>query len=186
MANLTFHDSMGTPNYPAIAYAPISGVTAPANQFPDTADVTNIIVPLHVRSFDLPQSKSQVNVVDVMPIINPHTGQSFGGKRVFHGSKDLPKLTMEGFIDTPCTVSGTFDIPQVIIGGSNMTYADLISHINSGQLSITSDGEWVRSDPLWFRDPYGRVYNKPRIYDFSGTYVEQVPGRTNFNMVMMV
>lgn len=192
------YDSQGPVNAAAIRYPPTSGISAPANVFPDQAD-SGIVIPLGLNTYNPRSTKTQLSTIDLMPILNPNSsGFSIGGKTLGYGTKELPKLQLEGRIDTPCSnsiVNGeVLNIPDCKFNGMNVTYADLITAFLEGRANLQTtnlggvsiNNMWTRLNPTWFRDPQGRVYNDPKIISFTASYVEAVPGRVTFSMTLQV
>lgn len=192
------YSSEGAVNAPALRYPQLAGITAPANVSPDNADA-GLVIPIRLTTYSGPTSKQQVNSIDLMPVFNPANGGfAVGGKTVSYGASELIKIQMEGYIDTPCTetiVSGeSLNIPKPTLNSMAVTYADLIATYTEGRASISSvnvggttiNNMWTRVNPTWFRDPFGKVFNNPKVINFSGSYVEAIPARTNFTMLLQV
>lgn len=190
--------SIGATDACALRYPSLSNVSHPGNVTPDTGD-SGLVIPLRLTSYSGLTSKPTTSSVDIIPIINPNDGGfAIGGKTISYSSMELPKIHIEGYADTPCTattVSGELlNIPQAIFNSMNVTYADLITAYMEGRANlqtvntggITLDNMWTRTNPTWFRDPFGRVYNNPKVISFNASYVEQYPGRTTFQMILQV
>lgn len=184
MANFT---QTTTYDAPAIAFPPIAGVTAPSNRVPDNED-SNIVIRLVLTSFTAPNRRAKTGIVTTLPI-GAGSAWPAGGNVVSFGAQEFNKITIEGTIDTPCTASGSYNIPSLIISdgslASNHTYGEFIAKCIDG--SINTYYTWpIKVDPLWFRDPYGRKWTSLKILDYSATYVESVPGRTQISMTLKV
>lgn len=178
----------GKANFPALSFPTMSGVTVPENSYPDE-EAANVVIPLRVKNYTLPIEKTSTTTIDTGGILNTDNGQMIGGKALAFAQKDLPRLVVEGDIDTPL-ISDESPLPSVLVAVNddtfNITYGELINLYISGDLSVSITNLSERVHPLWFRDPYGRVYNSPRIIDYTGGFVEQVPGRTTFNLTLRV
>lgn len=174
-------DGFGPPDFAALAYDTIIP-TGHTNQYPDAAS-SLFVIPFEVKAYQTPQMKLAVDVTGSAPFV----GYALGTKTASAGVKELPKITIEGELDTPCTTVGTFNIPSLKLSdpGPNLVYGQIIQMLTDGELSV--EGVYhVRKDPAWFRDPLGRIYNNPRVLSFEASYVEQVPGRNTFTMTMKV
>lgn len=180
------HDTESTTyNQPVLRYPTVTGVTVPGGLFE---------VPLLVTSYMPPDYKLITNNIAVMPAIYSD-GTAISTSAVSRGASSLPRVTLEGTIDSPMTTSNATDttgtsadtlnfmVPTILIGSYKATWTEFIVACMEGRAATTGYG---RVDPLWFRDSFGRVYNNPRILDFSASYVEAVPGRTTFSMVLKV
>lgn len=192
------YSSEGAVDHPALRYPSVAGITNVPNQDPDEAD-SGVVIPIRLTTYSGPQTKQQLGSIDVMPIFNPNDGgYAVGGKTLSYGQSELTKIQMEGYIETPCTettVSGEkLNIPTPKFNSMNVTYADLIAAYTEGRANVTSvnaggvilNNMWVRTNPTWFRDPFGKVYNNPKVINFTASYVESIPGRTTFTMQLQV
>lgn len=167
---------------PALAYTPLSGVSVPGSPSPYVIDLT-------LTEYHPPIEKSSVNTVSQMPIIQS-SNFAYAGVAVAEGGTELAKVTCGGHIDTPMVdaaenyagYTGAVRVPNITINGFKATWADFIIMCIEGRVSA----DWNSYHPLWFRDPYGRQFNNPRILDFNASFVEQVPGRVNFSLTMKV
>lgn len=175
---MAYHTSeVSTKNAPALAYPKAAGFTFPANLSPDTGD-SNLVIRMTLTTLGVVTRKAKVNVVQSSPILSGSL--AYGASTISQGAMEVPKLQVEGFIDTPSTTT-TPILPQLTAGSINYSYAEYIAMCWDG-----SAGNWNRIDPAWFRDPYGRVYANPQVFDFTASYVEGIPGRTNFTMVLAI
>lgn len=183
----TIHDYETTVyNQCCLGLDPIPGVTVPGNPNP-------IIVPLRLTSYSGPTIKMRPVVVGTIPLINEQSNLGFGGSRLTEVVPELPKITLEGTIDSPYTDSGTYELPSITgDSGVRYTYPELILMQMEGRGDSTY-GKRIR--PRFFRDPYGRAYGdymndgskvRPRIFDFKANYVEGAPRRTQFSLVLIV
>lgn len=145
---------------------------------------TPVVVPLTLTSYAPATRNAKVNEVGVLPIITPDN-MAYSANTLLLGGTELPKITFEGFMDTPTVDFNGWQLPELTLNEIRYTYADLIAMYVEGRAAQTPTG-YGRVDPLSFRDPYGRVYDNPRILDFSASYVESVPGRNNFSMTLKV
>jgi hypothetical protein len=178
------HDGFDVPNYPALCIPKNTAITGAQNLniYPDTAQ-PHVVVPMHVTSYTPPGASPALNVVSSLPYVNQKSNYAYGGNALSQGKQDLWKLSCEGYIDTPSSdeIIGGYKFSTPDFGvGKNLLYADYI------QLAKEDNTGLSRSKPYWFRDPIGRVYTDPRILNFAATYVEGTPGRTNFQMTLIV
>lgn len=186
------YDSLSIPNFPALAYnISTSLLLGHTNKYPDEGN-SNVVIPIRLKSYQTPGGKYGVEPVGSAPLLRDGSS-SIGVKVAAAGVIELTKVTLEGEIDTPCTLSGTYNVPTLTFEAEDIirfTYGELIQAATDGSLqtgdTYTPIGNWKRRDPLWFRDPFGRVYNSPRVLSFEASLVEQVPGRNTFSMTMKV
>jgi hypothetical protein len=170
--------------YPALCVPAISGLSAPANVYPD-AGAVGIVMYMHPSSYAGPVA-SQLSETTMLPIMTPE-GLSYGGQVVTYGPHTLPRVVIEGFMDTPCSRVGEYLTPQLIdTSGIRYTYAEVITMMLEGRANYLVGGGWERLDPLWFRDPWGRLYLAPRILDFTSNYVEGIPERNQFTLTLKI
>lgn len=173
---------------PALVFPLRSGITVPANTGPDVS-IIDTVIPLHLTSYKPPKAQPTVNVVTSLPLIDEASNLAYGGNAISEGAPGgLPRVTIEGHIDTPCINQGEFRVPNIVLSADNsrITYGEFIIASIEGRMNVTSANEWRAVNPLWFRDPFGRIYNNPKIIEFSASYVEGVPGRTQFSCTMVV
>lgn len=163
----------GTYNAPVLVYPTVTGLTISGSS------VGSITIPLLLTNYSPPMARTSVNIITGMPFIIP--GLAVGGNAVGIGITELPKAHLEGHIDTPLQASGTFQLPFIVLDGIQYTYADLIAGFQDGRLA-----NWGKQNPSAFRDPFGRQYNNVEVIEFTASYVETVPGRTTFTMVLRV
>lgn len=157
----------------------------------ETGDI--LTIPMLITSYIPRSKKPKVNTITTLPMVDVFSGTAFGGNAVAEGPQELAKITVEGTMDTPTVSSGGWQVPAIMDGGGERyTYAEIILACIEGRYQasthpLSSDGYWyVKTEPLSFTDPYGRVFNSPRIFDFSASYVEAVPGRNSFSMTLVV
>lgn len=170
---------------PALAYPKVAGITAPANKVPDNTD-PNIVIRLTLTSYSVRSRRSKVSITQSLPLTDIYDGTTWGGTAVADGPQELPKTTLAGHIDTPLDAD---NLPTVMAGTQHMSYAEFIIACLDGRAGSFMWGDarvWKTIQPVWFRDPYGRVYFNPRVFDFTATFLEAVPGRTNFTMTLVL
>lgn len=188
---------MATPLWTSFTATPIFGRAA--LRFPGVGTIGEIEIPMHITKLSSQNEGSSVIEVTAGSIIDSTSNLSSGGASVSYGVDTLPKIAIEGFIDTPVTitVSGGVEtaLPALIIDGFHVTYTEIIAAYYEGRTSTNSSGAWVHTLPRWFRDPFGRVYGDRtptgtlqviRIYDFTAARLEAVPGRNTFTMTLQV
>lgn len=171
---------------PAIAFAKPTYMTVPANQSPDQASA-DLVIPMILTAYTPPTRKPKVNMVTSLPLMNVYNRTSWGGSAVSHGPMELPKIQLDGTMDTPTTNFSGWRLPTLQENnaiGQRMTYAEFIQACLEGRVELDVE-DWKKTDPLWFRDPYGRRYDSPKILDFTASFVENVPGRTTFQMTLV-
>lgn len=155
-----------------------------ALRFPASGTQAQNEIPLVLDDYKPPTRTPQTNVVTSIPHIES-ANTVYGGTFRSTGSSALNKITMSGYIETPTQKTGDttpYATPLLKVDNKAYTYADLIAMYIEGRLA----GNRTKVNPLWFRDPFGRVFTNPTIFDFTANYVEAVPGRTTFTMVLKV
>lgn len=160
----------------------------PMLRYPPTGSLAALQIPLHITEYKTPLREMKVNTINTLPRIG---GGNVGYKSSLlqFGGMELPVITLQGWIQTPCTADGNnFNIPALtyIEGGvtTNVTYVERMVAYMEGRAVNTTP--WTKTDPDWFLDPYGRVYTSPRVIALTGTFIEGVPGRTNFSLTLQV
>lgn len=177
----------GVYNQPQLVYPAPPSVTI------NGSSVSTITIPLLLTTFSGSSRKPTVAQQSFIPII-VNGGLAYGGNALSLGPSELPKIQLEGTIDTPMVDESAggavprtdkFFIPNVLVFGYfRYTYGQLIAMFLEGRGAYSTT--WGRVDPTSFRDPYGRVYANPRVLDFTASYVEGVPGRNSFTMQLKV
>lgn len=159
----------------------------PAGPFAYTA------IPLHLTKMDNQSVTSTTVEWASGPVMDLASNTSSGGNAIGYGVNQLPRLAIEGWMDTPYTVPTTGEdppaIPGVTIGGVIYNNPQILASYFDGRvLAGTTQplGPWIRVDPIWYRDPYGRCYATPRLLAFTATRIEAVPYRHNFTMSLLV
>lgn len=177
---LTEHDvQTSIYNKPVLAYPTFAGLSIG----------TSFEIPLVITTYSPPNSKNTMNNIAVLPI-QGSGGFAYGGSAVGQGGSTNPSLVVDGFCDTPTAPSTgssgeSVMISTVTVNGIPHLYSEIIAMCLEGRALGTADG-WDGLNPLYFRDPYGRQFNNPRIIDFSASYVEAIPGRSNVSITMKV
>lgn len=188
---VALHSSVDTPGagqlLDAGLYFPVSDLTIAG-----ITGTPGYFIPVHITSYTGVSKAPKLGVQNVIPITMPDN-TSYGGSFVSEGGQELAKLSIDGYIDTPTTNISGAQLSSVTVDGLRTTYAELIAMYIEGRAQSPRDANtgtilwgWKRLDPLWFRDPFNRVYSDPRIIDFTAGYVEAVPGRTIFTMKLVV
>lgn len=143
-------------------------------------------IPLIVTTYATRNTKPKVNVVTSLPMMEIYSQTSWGGTAVASGPRELAKVTVEGTIDTPTVAVDQWVLPNLLDqNGHRYTYAELIQACFEGRYS-EAFGWWRKVEPLSFTDPYGRVFEHVRLFDFQAGLVEAIPGRNTFSMVLVV
>lgn len=170
------HDSdSGIFDQPLLSYGAISGLTVSGSS-------GAIQIPLVLTSYKGPRRTPKIGTVTTIPVMNEN--YSFGGNTQAEGASELPKIQIEGQFDTPGVISSGLYLYDIVIGGTTrISYGELIAMCFEGR-AFTDFGFWLPTNPTSFRDPYGRVYNNPRVSAFTATYTEGAPMRQTFSMTM--
>lgn len=165
----------------ALAFPKVQGLTVPTN--PTDPNDPNVVIPLILTQYTSPNSGSKVGTISTLPSTDVYdpSNSAYGGLRVAEGGSELSKINLAGTIDTPAIIGNTLALPYPSTGGVNATYGDLIAMYTEGR-----SNNWNRVDPLWYRDPYGRMYYTPRILTYQASYIEGVPTRLNFTMTLAI
>lgn len=184
-----------TPQWSSFTTTPI--FNRPAIRFPAAGTIGEIEIPIHITKLSSQDEGTTVIEVSAGALIDPASNLGSGGMAVSYGADKLSKVVLEGYIDTPATPLGNLftSVPNIIIDGNRVNYAEIIAAYFEGRTSTNSGGLWQQTYPKWFRDPFGRVYGNAgptgpvrfiRIYDFTAQRIEAVPGRTNITMTLQV
>lgn len=153
-----------------------------ALRYPAAGSYGQLEIPMRLTSFKPVSRKVELRVTEVPFRVDPNPN-TIGYPSFTEAAESIPLLEFEGYMDTPLgNISGSFATPLLYRGGYPITYGDFIAQSFSGELSGTSLRE--RVEPLWFRDPYGRYYSNPKVQDFNCSYVEAVPQRQQFSLVL--
>lgn len=171
----------------------------PVLAFPAVGTLPAYTIPTRLTQLDVVTTNATLVEWSSGPVVDQPSNNAVGGNSWGEGVNQLPKLVMAGWIDTPAVeievpgMVGTAEVPGIIQDGFRMTYAEIIAMFYEGRTStyndyssVTPGTYWQKVDPLYFRDPMGRVYNNPRIYTFTATRLEAQPFRTNFNMTLQL
>jgi hypothetical protein len=69
-----------------------------------------------------------------------------------------------------------------------LTYPQIMAAYFSGTIGVPNsyNNRWATVDPTAYRDPYGRVYNSPRVLTFTAARTEAVPYRHTFTMTLLI
>lgn len=167
---------------PSIAYTKNGSFSYPPNEGQDSGDI-NYVIRLHLTSYGGPISQTSITPISTIPVFSNQI--AFGGHALAEGPKQFKKVTLEGHIDTAHQAAGSVRGSLLNSGGRNLTAADYIIMCMEGRMLETGNW-WWKQDPLWFRDPYDRVFSNPKVIDFNAAYVEAVPYRTTFQMTLVV
>lgn len=162
----------------AIAYATTSLLTGHTNTGIDQG-YPGIVIPLVVTDYQAPSRKLRLSETTTLPIVNGST--AYGGSTVIVGPNQNSKLTCSGFVDTPISIQNGWPLPSVQLNGVPCMYMEFIIAAFEGRLN-----QWSRVEPIWFRDPYDRVYTNPKVFDVSASYTAGVPGRVNFQLTLVI
>lgn len=173
-----------TYNQAGLAFDPISGIDVPGGPNP-------IFVPMILTTAGPPTVNPKANPLTLIPFVEPQTNQYYGGQTQFDAARELPKMNLEGTIDSPMVVSGTNYLPNILVGSVRITYPELIAMTIEGRAS----SGYQKVNPIWYRDPFGRVWGdyyrngsvtRPRILAFTANYLEATPQRMQFTMTLKV
>lgn len=156
---------------PILRFPAITGVVTPGGTWD---------IPLLLTTFDEPTRKPTTGTITGLPILA--ADNAVGVTVASHGVNSLARIHMEGHITTPTTHVGPNELPNIRIDGTYSTWADFIIMCFEGR----SNAFYGKVEPSLFRDPFGRIYTKLKILDFTAAHVEAVPGRTTFTMELKV
>lgn len=181
------YDSWSQTYAPGVQYATPSGVTV------NGSSVSTIFIPMILSSATLPTYVRSQNESAALPIIDMGNGIASGGSFATAAGGQFPKISLEGTIDVPLTSvteTGTYsgqdaEVPAVQVNSVPMHWVDVIAMFFEGRYTGSSSG-YARYDPSFYRDPYGRRYDHPRVMDFTASFVAGVPTRANFTMQLMI
>lgn len=121
---------------------------------------------------------------------------AYGTNFLIEGTSELPKIQIDGHIDTPFTAAHEY-VPlttpitkvgvkvqsSITLDGQRATYGDVIATAMEGRINPAYP---TAVDPDYFLDPYGRVFSAPRIVAFTASYVPGVPYREQFQMTLQL
>lgn len=167
---------------PAIAYEPIPEIAAPT--------VGGLVeIPLRLQTYSAPDVKPTLTQVTSLPLYNEGTSFQYGSGTLSTAASQLPRIQLEGYIDTPLTNVGGVNLPTLsytqISTTVRITFVQFMIMCFEGTAPASVFG-WAKWDPIWFRDPYGRIYSNPKVLDLNGAYVEAIPGRNTFSISLKV
>ena len=162
---------------------PVADFRQAALQYPNyETPASPITIPLRVLSYRGLSRARETKALEILPSVDLKTNRTFNSPLISAGKLSFPKIVISGEIDTPIVSTAT-PLPAVILGGQNVTYADVIAAYLEGRIYSSIP---VVTDPNWFRDPFGRTFSKVRVESFDAAFVEAVPGRTTFNLTLRV
>lgn len=192
MALIGYDEQTSIYNAPVLSvYKPPSGGTTsvPANTGPDAGNTSELVIPMVLTTYAAPIRTPKINTIGVVPMQTTYSGAntSWGGTILAEGPSQLPRIQLEGHIDTPRETDGDYEISALKIEDIRYSFPDYIATLWEGRGAFfASLGYWQKIEPLWFRDPYGRKFTNLKIIDFNASYIEGVPQRNSFSMQLMV
>lgn len=156
---------------------------------------------LRISSYRIASQTAKLKNVTAIPAYPSFSAPGFN--RSLYGSNflveqpsELPKLVLQGHMDTPMIQASEY-VPlatpntkvgvkvqsTVLLAGQPVSYGDLITIATEGRAGATKA---AAVDPDYFIDAFGRQFNKPRIVEFSASYLQGVPFRQNFNITLQL
>lgn len=145
-------------------------------------------IPVVLTTYKVASSVAKTLNIIGIPWISQTANNAIGGNTLGWAAPELPKLQLEGFYETPSdNVNGNI-LPALMRGPvtTRLSFGDFITMNLEGRGNILNELQAPAIHPEWFRDPYGRVYTDPRVFDFQATYVPGRPQRQNFTMTLQV
>lgn len=177
------YDSQTSTYSPGLQFDGINGLTIGG------VTTHSFFIPMILATASLPTYTKSFNTQNVIPIYDMRYGIAYGGSFVSPQGTEFPKIRLEGSIDTDLTsateaapyAGEQVAIPIVAVNSIPMHWIEVLKMFFEGRYLGNQ-----RYDPSWYRDPFGRVYNFPRIHDLTAAYIAGVPERANFTMVLLL
>lgn len=143
---------------------------------------------LRVTTYRIASETAKLQNVTALPAYPSFSAPGFntslyGSNLLIEGVTELPKLQLQGHMDTPMTQVGTKVQSTVTLAGQPVSYGDVITTAVEGRAG-NEKGAVVNPD--YFLDAFGRVFSKPRITEFTATYIQGVPFRQNFTLTLQL
>lgn len=132
-----------------------------------------IEVELFIKEHPIPIRKPKPTEVVTMPQVTPvDRSHDTSTAAIFFGAPDLLQLQLSGWIITPkinnqWRVTDTAGNP---LNWGNITYAEVIGYLLSGQANMTRGQAMIRRDPDYYISPYGLQYAKPIVAQWEPQY----------------
>jgi hypothetical protein len=139
-------------------------------------------IKLLLTTYKVASETAHLEVINAIPQIYGNTA-GYGNSAVLQGASELPKIQIEGYMDTPTVAHSSPLQSAITLDGSPVSYGDLISVALEGRAG-TTEGPAVHPD--YFLDPFGRQFDSPRIIAFTAQYIQGVPYRQNFTMTLQL
>lgn len=158
--------------------------SAPILRYAATGSYGPIEIPLIITEYKVPTRSAKTTTTTALPLINTSNTFNYGGSKILQGASDLPKLQIAGTVDTPSVDVGGAQLPNIFRGSNRVFYGEIIVMNAEGRGSSATT--LTRVDPEYFIDPYGRVFNSPRLLEYTFSWVEGAPFRQNFNITMLL
>jgi hypothetical protein len=137
---------------------------------------------LRPTTYRVASGAARLEITTAIPQIYGNTA-SYGTSHIIEGASELPKLQLEGHIDTPTTPGSNPLASSVLLGGQPSSYGDVISAALEGRAGSVPG---AAVNPDYFLDPFGRKFSSPRITAFTAQYIQGVPYRQNFSMTLQL
>ena len=162
--------------------------------FPAVASSTSedLVIPLRVTSYQGVSRQRTVSQKQTIGRLTLSSNNRVGGNFIGVGKMNFATLSISGEMDSPIAQFGIYATPTLRYPTNNsnsyqVTYADIIAACIEGRVYDADNSNFYESiQPLWFRDPFGRVFTKVKIRAFSAAFVEMAPGRQSFSMTLEV
>lgn len=181
----TYYDydvNTGTVDQPGIQFDGISSLAI------NGTATSSFFIPMILTTYSSPTYVVTMNETNVMPVYDPRGGLAYGGNVLQAQGALFPKLDVEGTIDCPITAvteTGEYSgaaaqVSAVTVNSIPLHWVEVLAMFFEGRYS------GARYDPSWYRDPYGRQYNSPRMFDYTASYIAGSIERANFTMSLMI
>lgn len=153
----------------------------------------DITIPLRLTSYSGVNRKRTISSKQSIGKLTLSTNTVSNSNFIGQSKMVLPTITISGEMDSPTSTSGNYSLPSTSYptNASNtykLTYPDIIAACLEGRVYELNGSTKTYGviQPNWFRDPFGRLFTGVEVRSFSAAFVEGVPGRHTFNMVLGV
>ena len=152
----------------------------------------DLIIPMRITSYQGVSRSRTASSRQTIGRLTVSTNSSSGGNLAAMGKMTLATIALQGELDSPTKTAEIFSTPSIVYptNSSNsytVSYADIIAACLEGRVyELGNPSYYGVVHPNWFRDPFGRLFNRVRVRSFSASFTEAAPGRQTFNMVLEV
>lgn len=163
-------------------------VNAAIFRYPAEGSYPQLDIPITVLTMSVPAATFSLSSRSGIAIVNT-TSQQNNAVGVFLPAEEpqnLPRMTIGGFIETPCTGpngAGMYT-SSVTRDGNAVTYADIMVANMEGR--GTADSSLRAIHPTFFRDDLGRQFDFPRVVDVKAEFVAGRPFRQNVTITFQL